>query len=89
MCTNLHHFSAIVTYLDSCCGECNAVLQHFSLYSLSICENLDDDEEAPFGSSLEEGPSRINIDVVLRQGQRWVKVIARNPRALSQLSTGN
>ncbi|KAJ9598471.1 hypothetical protein L9F63_010867 [Diploptera punctata] len=31
---------------------------------------------------------RICVDIVSQDGQCWVKVIARNPKALSQLSTG-
>ncbi|XP_023708856.1 UPF0415 protein C7orf25 homolog isoform X3 [Cryptotermes secundus] len=31
---------------------------------------------------------RICVDIVAEKGQQWVKVIARNPKALSQLSTG-
>lgn len=94
MCTNLHHFSALVSYLESC-EECNAVLQHFSFHYKPSCDDDNDDssdenetEEVPFGTMIEEGPSRINVDLVTRQKQRWVKVIARNPRALSQLSVG-
>lgn len=101
MCTNLHHFSALVSYLESC-EECGSVLQHFSFHYKPSCDedyndssDDDDDEEddedtdeVPFGTMIEEGPSRINVDLVTKQKQRWVKVIARNPRALSQLSIG-
>lgn len=31
---------------------------------------------------------RICVDIVAEKGQQWIKVIARNPKALSQLSTG-
>jgi hypothetical protein len=31
---------------------------------------------------------RICIDIVAEKGQQWVKVIARNPKSLTQLSTG-
>ncbi|KAF4521455.1 hypothetical protein B566_EDAN001752 [Ephemera danica] len=76
-----------ITYLESYSEECNAVLQNFPL-AISYCDDDDSEEEIPFGATLEEGTSRITVDVVMKQGQQWVKVIARNPRALSQLSTG-
>jgi hypothetical protein len=31
---------------------------------------------------------RICVDIVAEKGQQWIKVIARNPKALTQLSTG-
>jgi hypothetical protein len=31
---------------------------------------------------------RICVDIVAEKGQKWIKVIARNPKALSQLSAG-
>jgi hypothetical protein len=69
ICTNLHHFQAVVSCLAASCG-CVAVLQMFGLKRAD-------------GSS-----KRICVDVVAEKGQQWVKVIARNPKALYQLSTG-
>jgi hypothetical protein len=31
---------------------------------------------------------RICVDIVAENGQQWIKVIARNPKALTQLSSG-
>jgi hypothetical protein len=36
----------------------------------------------------DESSKRICVDIVAKKGQQWIKVIARNPKALSQLSTG-
>ncbi|XP_069702933.1 UPF0415 protein C7orf25 homolog isoform X2 [Periplaneta americana] len=69
LCTNLHHFQALVSCLNSS-HDAVAVLQSF------VVTKRD-------GSS-----KRICVDIVTEKGQEWVKVIARNPKALSQLSTG-
>jgi hypothetical protein len=42
-----------------------------------------------FALTKADGSSkRICVDIVAKKGQQWIKVIARNPKALSQLSTG-
>ncbi|CAB3359262.1 Hypothetical predicted protein [Cloeon dipterum] len=61
MCTNLHHFSALIKYMET-------------------------NYEESFGSSNQ--PCKITVDVVTHKRNQWVKVIARNPRALTQLSAG-
>lgn len=73
LCTNLHHFWALVNTLESCNGL-TSVLQHFSFKS--------DDDATKLTSK------RLCVDVVSEKGRQWMKVVARNPRALSQLCTG-
>ncbi|KAG8227747.1 hypothetical protein J437_LFUL007537 [Ladona fulva] len=72
LCTNLHHFCALVNTLETC-NELSSVLQHFSFKS-------DGDSS--------ETTKRLCVDVVADKGRTWMKVVARNPRALSQLCTG-
>ena len=69
LCTNLHHFEAVVSCLVSSCSSVS-VLHCFTLNKTN-------------GTS-----KRICVDIVAENGQCWIKVIARNPKALSQLSIG-
>jgi len=39
-------------------------------------------------NSEEFSIKRLCVDVVTDRGNKWIKVIARNPKALSQLSSG-
>ncbi|XP_046387786.1 UPF0415 protein C7orf25 homolog [Ischnura elegans] len=73
LCTNLHHFWALVNTLESCNGLV-AVLQHFIFKS----------GEGDYNGSS----TRLCVDVVAEKGRQWMKVVARNPRALSQLCSG-
>ncbi|XP_071454940.1 UPF0415 protein C7orf25 homolog [Hetaerina americana] len=73
LCTNLHHFWALANTLESCNGLVS-VLQHFTFKS---------GEDDSNGSS-----TRLCVDVVAEKGRQWMKVVARNPRALTQLCSG-
>jgi len=81
MCTNLHHFNALVNYMEEHYQDCNSTMQNFHYRGYD-----DDDEEIPFGAP--QTPSKVTVDAVTNKRQTWVKVIARNPRALTQLSAG-
>ncbi|XP_059489612.1 UPF0415 protein C7orf25 [Neocloeon triangulifer] len=83
MCTNLHHFTALVIYMESHYADCVSTLQNFHYRNTE--EDLENGEIA-FGASPQ--PCKITVDVVTHKRQIWVKVIARNPRALTQLSAG-
>ncbi|XP_065336960.1 UPF0415 protein C7orf25 [Cloeon dipterum] len=81
MCTNLHHFSALIKYMETNYEECVSTLQNFQFRN-----NCNSSLERSFGSSNQ--PCKITVDVVTHKRNQWVKVIARNPRALTQLSAG-
>jgi Family of unknown function (DUF5614) len=80
MCTNLHHFNALVNYMEEHYADCVATMQNFHY------RGYEEGDEIPFGAT--QCPSKITVDAVTHKKQTWVKVIARNPRALTQLSAG-
>nr|CAG4644277.1 EOG090X0CWG [Lepidurus arcticus] len=72
MSSNLHYLSAVVGILQHC-GTPSAVLQTFSL---------------PQGSVFASHSRSLEIDVISEDGLVWYKGIARNPKALHQISQG-
>lgn len=74
--SNLFHLSAIVT----CCSQMPGIVK--------ILEPFNYVEEIEFPGEIHAAHKRVVVDVVCDYGGTWIKVVARNPRALLQSSLG-
>ena len=75
-CSNLQNLSAVVHTLLRDCTSPTHVLRPFPL--------LQDSPRNPQEGSLK----KITVDIVAEDGRTWIKVIARNPKALDLNSSG-
>lgn len=66
-------------------------LHHFDAL-VSCISNSDDVVSVLETKSYKDNngfPKKLCVDIVCQGGRKWIKVIARNPKALSQILTGN